>query len=791
MRLIGYEFRKIFQKKILIFVWLILIAVLLFSFYLQCREKDIYDKSLFEQFHRQYEVMETPDAISELELQHSALSLLQINNILSESGMEDGLRKFIIEEQAASIGMSFDDVQEKYEVYAGDNELLSDVSLVLWNLLEQYHYSVDYEAFLSQMPERAENLQTVSVFIKPESFSYRNILKSVDDYGRLCNVDISVDYNQGILTLVSDKTPMLFLLVILLFFAVVLYSEESDSGMIGLLTANKNGRMPLAVAKWLTMAIIAVFTALIVSVGRILCAGSVLGLGNLSRSIQSVSYFRNCCYSLSMMDYIVISILLWGITVLFASGLAALLFWLFKDVRIAGGIYGIYLLISYLGYRYIDDASEWNILKFVNPFSFADTGGRFSSYQNLNIFGYPVSVFCAGGVFFTVAMAVMIIGYLGAFTTCFQLRLSFDSVRIRNRIKGSTSLCTHEMFRLCVGNYGIIAIAFLLVWGYGNIEKSELLLSEKDYYYFAYSQQIEGEVSEEIGQWILAEEAGLYESINKNNEIISRYNSGELDEGAYGKALYEIQRLTIKQEAFNKAVSQYRELKEVKDSGIPVHFINAISTDAMFGNMTQYVYRGMLLLLVCVFSLCGMFSSDYQTGMIYLVHTTRKGRRPLFRAKYLIMFLLYTLGFICFAMPYWYNWIAFYDMHDWNAPLQSILQFIAVNGNISILGFSVMWFVQMYLSGCIFVILQAMLSDVFRKNSTTLIVSAICVSLDFLISAFSFRWLSLASISSGFSLPMLLRRIGDYRIVWIEFVKLILVFASLLIWHRHRYVNEL
>ena len=328
-------------------------------------------------------------------------------------------------------------------------------------------------------------------------------------------------------------------------------------------------------------------------------------------------------------------------------------------------------------------------------------------------------------------------------------------------------------------------------WGYGNIEKSELLLSEKDYYYYAYSKQIEGELSEKTEQWILEEEDGLYESINKNNEIISRYNSGELDEGAYGKALYEIQQLTIKQEAFNKAVSQYRELKEVKDSGIPVHFINVISTDAMFGNMTQYVYRGMLLLLVCVFSLCGMFSTDYQTGMVYLVHTTRKGRRPLFRAKYLMMFMLYTLGFICFALPYWYNWIAYYDMHDWNAPLQSILQFIAVKGNVSILEFSVMWFVQMYLSGCIFVILQAMLSDVFRKNSTTLIVSAICAALDFLISAFSFRWLSLVAISSGFGLPMLLRSTGDCRLVWVEFIKLIFVATVLLIWHRHLYTHEI
>lgn len=791
MRLIGYEFRKIFQKKILMFVWLILIAVLLLSFYLQCRENDIYDKSLFEQFLGQYEVMEPQYAISELELQYNALSLLQLNNILCESGMENELRDSIIEAQAVSIDMSFEEVQEKYEVYAGDNELLFDVSLILGNLLEQYRYSMDYEDFLSQMPERAKNLQTVSVFIKPDSFSYRNILKSVDDYGNLNNVEISADYNQGVLTLAKDKTPELFLLVILLFFAAVIYSEESDSGMIGLLTANKNGRMPLAVAKWLTLALISVLTSLLVAVGRIVCAGVMLGFGDISRSLQSVSYFRNCCYSLSVMDYIVISVLLWGITMLFASGMVSLLFWLFKDVRIAGGIYGIYLLISYLGYRYIDDASVWNIFKFVNPFSFADAGGRLGSYQNLNIFGYPVSVFCAGGVFFAIAMAVMIIGYLGAFTTCFQLRLSFDSARSRNRIKGSTSLCVHEMFRLSASNYGIIALMLLLVWGYGNVEKSELLLSERDYYYYAYSKQMEGELSEKTEQWILEEEDGLYESINKNNEIISRYNSGELDEGAYGKALYEIQQLTIKQEAFNKAVSQYRELKAVKDSGIPVHFINAISTDAMFGNMTQYVYRGMLLLLVCVFSLCGMFSTDYQTGMIYLVHTTRKGRRPLFRAKYLMMFMLYTLGFICLALPYWYNWIAYYDMHDWNAPLQSILQFIAVKGNISILEFSVMWFMQMYLSGCIFVILQAMLSDVFRKNSTTLIVSAICAALDFLISAFSFRWLSLVAISSGFGLPMLLRSTGDCRLVWVEFIKLIFVATVLLIWHRHRYTHEI
>lgn len=791
MRLIAYEFQKIFQKKILIFVWFILITMLLLSFYWKCRENDIYDKNLYGQFYRQYAAMETHSAISELELQNGVLQILINDNIMRDSGMEDGLRNTIIEAQSASIGMTYDEVLEKYGAYADDYEALLSVFRVLEDLLEQYRYSVDYEAFLNEMPERAESLQTVSVFIKPDSFSYRNILKSVADYGRLDDVHVSVDYNKGILAFAKDKMPMLFLLVILLFFAAALYSEESDSGMMGLLASNKNGRLPLALAKWAALSLIAVLTVLTVSVGRIVCAGKILGFGDISRPLQSISYFRNCCYSLSVGDYLIISVLLWVFTILFASGLASLLFWIFKDVRIAGGIYGVYLFISYLEYFYIDDISAWNICKFINPFAFADSGGRFSSYQNLDIFGYPISVLCAGGVFFAVAMAIMLVGYLRAFATCFQLQLSFDMVRRKNRIAGSTKLHIHEMFRLYIDNYGIIALAFLLIWGYSGMEKGELLLSEKDYYYYSYSQQIEGEISEKTGQWILEEESRLSEARDKNNAVIGQYNNGELDESFYGRALYEMQQLNIRQEAFDKVVSQYRELKAVQDSGISVHFINAISTDAMFGNMTQYVYSGMLILLILVFSLSGMFSADYQTGMIYLVHTTRDGRKPLFESKYTAMFLFYTLGFACFAFPYWYNWLKFYRMYDWNAPLQSILQFIQVKGDISIIGFSVLWFVQMYISGCIFVIFQAALSDICRKNSITLIVSAICIVVDFLVSAFSIRLLQYVSISSGFALPMLLRETGDSRIIWIEIIKLIFAAAALLLWHRHRYIHEL
>lgn len=790
MRLIGYEFCKLFHKKVLLLIWLTAMVVLLFSFYGQCRESDIYDKELYAQLSEQYSAMDFDAALSKLERESGALFQVQIYADLQEQGLDEEVLQTIIESQAANLGMTFEEIREEYKSYADDAELLNATVIVLSYLQRQYKYIRDYDAFLSEMPARAESLTSISIFTKPNSFSYRHILKSVEDYGRLDGISIAADYSQGVLALTGDRYTIVFLLVLMLFVAGVLYPEEVDSRMITLLTANKKGRLPLALAKWMTLTVFAVLTALIVSLGKIIIAGKVLGFGDLSRQIQSVSYFRNCCHWLTVGGFLERTVLFWVLVMVFASGLLSLVFWLFRDVRFSGGIYGIYLLISYLAYWFIDDASIWNMWKFINPFSFADVSGRFSSYQNLNFFGYPFSVFVSGGVAFVIVLGIILAGYLMAFARCYQINLPSVRLHRKTRIKGSTRLWQHEMFRLWIGNYGIIILAVLIIWGYRNTEKSELLLDEDDYNYYAYSQQIRGEITPETDLWI-AQEAEKFSSIpEKSAELVDLYKQGEIDEYTYLKESQALELFSKKQKAFNEISFQYWELKEVQERGIPVHFINAIATNAMFGNMPRYVWSGMLLLLVCVFSLCGMFSNDYQTNMIFLVHTTRKGRSSVFLAKYGMMLVLYSLGFLCFALSLWYNWVVTYQMYDWGAPLQSISQFTQVKGNISIIGFIVLWFIQMYLSGCAFVILQAMLSLVCRKNSTTLIVSAICIALDCLISGFSFRWLSMLTLSSGFGLPMLLKSSGVVWLTWLELAKILLVIAGMLLYHRKRYINE-
>ena len=237
MKLIGYELHKLFQKKILLLVWLGMAAALLFVFYWQCTEDDIYDQTLYTQLSAQYGGMDPDTALAELEQFSSALSLLQTDIILRETGMEEEILQMILEEQASAFGMTYQEVKDRYAVYAQDREGLNQILVVLVSLREQYQYADNYTEFLEEMPDRAEKLQTASVFVRPDSFSYRHILKSVQDYGSLGEVDIIVDYNQGILTLARDKTPALFLLVILLFFAGSTYQEEADSGMLGLLTA--------------------------------------------------------------------------------------------------------------------------------------------------------------------------------------------------------------------------------------------------------------------------------------------------------------------------------------------------------------------------------------------------------------------------------------------------------------------------------------------------------------------------------------------------------------------------
>jgi hypothetical protein len=100
------------------------------------------------------------------------------------------------------------------------------------------------------MSENAENMKTVSIFSDPNSFSYRNIIKTVDDFSSIHITEIALDNDLAINALftdsISDYSILAYMMVI-----VLLLIQERKKGLWPLIYAYPEGRSTLAIKEFL------------------------------------------------------------------------------------------------------------------------------------------------------------------------------------------------------------------------------------------------------------------------------------------------------------------------------------------------------------------------------------------------------------------------------------------------------------------------------------------------------------------------------------------------------------
>ena len=810
MKLLYYEFRKLLAKPIFLVPAFLVAAVLLVRFYGVCRDLDWVDQDLYQEKRAEMERLPYEEAVARLSRDRDGLLVFGMLQLFGDSPEARELLEMQYSDIAAQYGMSFSEFADEYEAYAESSEEINQLQTVLSTLSQQYTYIDTYRAFIEEFPRRAEKMKSVSIFSEQTSFSNRSILKSLRDYSRLGAVEIRPDYDQGITAIGSDHTSIAFLLFLLLGAAVILFSEERDNGMIHMLRSTMRGHIPLALAKWGALALFSVIMVLLVYGGRILIARLVLGFGDPSRSLQSVSAFRNCCYRIRVDGYLLMHLLLPMLVVILFSVLLSFLFVFFQQPWITAGISAAIAGGQYLLYRFLSDQAALNVLKFMNVFSFADVEARFASNNYMNLFGYPVSVISGGIVSFLLLFGAGMTGTVFCFSKGLQLKLSLP-LRSRRiiRISGSVRLISHELYRLYLGAFGILILSILIYLGYQKIEKEELMLSNKEYLYYSWGQEIAGEVTEETGEWLRKKEQELNEAVSpdlysntpadesedvfdESEESGDANAASDIGEDRMAALLFAQMRsreLQEEREALLRIQQEYQMLQIPLSKGIPVHYISEVQTDPVTNHGKSYLLQALLMMAILSICFCPVFSMDEESGMGKLVHTSRKGRTVVFLTRYLVMILFYTITFVIFILPYLYNWIHVYRMTDWDAPLTSVIRYTNCEGKMTIRGFVVLWFIGSFISGFGYAALMGLLSKYCKKQSTTMVMAITLIASDFFANLFGFAGISTTVLSSGFGMTELLPRLGHTGWLYGVFAKNALLTAAILLWHWRVYVR--
>lgn len=573
----------------------------------------------------------------------AALALLAGNLITLYSVEKHELRFYYVHVQ-----------REAYEaVLSGGMEPEESFYLEERNMQEEHIAS--YPAFIDEMEQRAERMKQSKLYQKKDSFVYRNLEKSCEDYAPFSGIALKMDNCYGLYGLADYGNGILFFLIFAGIAVYYILFWERDQNLTLLLKGNKYGHVPLAIAKLMTLLSVIVLYVLLQEILTIGMFGNLYGYGDLSRVLQSVYLFRNSVWSLTVGEML---LMLVGIRIGIAVWIGAFLYCLGMIVRSGAAAVGLAALglgAEYICSSFFSIDGSMNILKSVNPFYFWNAGQAFGEYHNLNIFGYPIAKEQAALIAGTVTAVVFLTIGITAFHKICQIKAGNGFERIfvwlRKRLaflNGRTGVLGCEFNKVMIQQKKIVILALFFLFGINGMISAFDEVRYGDaataaYHY--YVGQIQGKVTDDTYRFIEKEQAYLDECYRQ---------LAETDEGGMDPqiAMYEIER---REEGFHMVVSQldYLENNLPKEERFVV---DELAYEDIWENVGWELRQWFIGAAVVFILIGGVYALDIQKNMNPLLHATYYGRKRLNRSKNLEALLLTGIVYLFTELPLFWQY---------------------------------------------------------------------------------------------------------------------------------------
>ncbi len=296
-------------------------------------------------------------------------------------------------------------------------------------------YISGYPEFLQSVQNNADNYNTIAAL--SGGFSAENIRKTAEDYAILSGVTPILGENKGFVLLSGYVTGDIVIIAVTLLIAAA-FTEERKKGLVTLIRSTKNGRRLLSVQRTGIIIITALVTSILIHLVCFVVAQLTCGDMGVLRPIQSVPEFSLCPFRITILDYLVYSVLMKAL----AAAVCGLLLYLISAVMesaIGFAVCGVAIIAEYLLYGAILPTDRLVGLKFCNIAAVLRTDVFFSEYCNLNIFGNAVGFLpCALTV--VVFLFVLLCGLCVMFTSNGGEGISFGGKLIDKEVGGQAVL---------------------------------------------------------------------------------------------------------------------------------------------------------------------------------------------------------------------------------------------------------------------------------------------------------------------------------------------------------------
>lgn len=658
---------------------------------------------------------------------------------------------------------AFDSLTQESSELSAEEIANFAVELQVYELVyEQVKYVYDeYPSYYSDILQNAERMKNLSLLISPDSFSEKNIKKTVEDFRKIEGVEISLDKDLALTKFFESKLPQYSVLLFVVIISLDMISERRR-GLWELVRCTKRGRIHLALWRIAAMLVAATAAVVILLLGQLtVCCACFGGAGDLSRPIQSLSLFKNVPDVQSIALYLV----KYFAYKVFGTWIVGLSVWLVlqlvSDVKLAIVVLVCFVSIQYAAFTLIPDSFSIVFLRYINIFSYIDFERIFIKYLNIPLFGSLIR----GD---RLCYALMPVFILVLCTLCIfvgdkkypNMRSFANGDRIRSRLNYiydkliiRYGLFSYEINKVMVLRLGVLILVVLVAWGIFVAEAPErsAQIDSLD----AYCRSlVEGPVND-----------ALFAKIDAELSVI-----GAIAEPSE----YELRRFA----AFLNIREQATDLLD-QAGGMTPWIVDYSLYAAVFRSDN---YESSFIAVLFSALLCsGIFSYENLNRTKHLVRSTKNGKIKLFRAKI-------AVGLVCTAIVSVFVYSVelalaaekFGGLRRLNVPLSSLPLGIGFHSEMSV----GIWLCRVYLIRLlVMVALTAvcmMISSFCRNPNHALII---CVVITVLPYALSFLRIDLLE---KLSLIHILSSVAyaDYLTTSLSavFITLISIMLTYLIW---------
>lgn len=521
----------------------------------------------------------------------------------------------------------------EYERFLQGDDSADIYGVYAENVEKQLNHKESYPVFLSEMEERAQKTMLLLGNLDSKSYVYTNAQKTCEDFQGLIGIEIVADNCYGIMELARYDLGIYFVIGCVGVLSYFVFFEERKNGMLLLVKGTKEGHTPLVRIKLFVMTIGGVVFALLQEILLVIMTEYYYGFGDLGRSIQSIPEFRNCPFEISVGEGIFILVLtrLWIAIVItvFVGMISITVRNELVAITTLVVFFGIELILS----QGLSLTGSLNFLKCINPFFAWNMINLLATYLNLNILGNAIGKGIAALVVSVIWVAVCIrVGEI-VFHRRYQIRTQskLDKLALWWRRKTAflwknVHLLVFELYKILLQQKRIFLVLLITVLCILQVNE----LGEVRYYdnayeatYNSYLRKISGKVTQESIAFIEAEQAYVI-------ELKTRIDSLEDPEGKdYGLALQLGLELRLKEEAVNMLVTQYNSLEEMPGSIYDKYFINESAYLGYFYDAGAHGMWWFICMASIVVWLSGVFPADRNKEVYLLVQTTLNGREKL------------------------------------------------------------------------------------------------------------------------------------------------------------------